>query len=88
MVRGAIVSVFNIKSIAAPPVYHFSKFPLNNCEINFSSMEGEKLKNFHHTLKLENKGKVFLIFPTTMCHVIDETSPLYDMSAKDLLEKR
>ncbi|KAJ6650043.1 ATP-sensitive inward rectifier potassium channel 8 [Pseudolycoriella hygida] len=52
------------------------------------SMEGEKLKNFHHALKLENKGRVFLIFPTTVCHVIDETSPLYDMSAKDLLEKR
>lgn len=51
-------------------------------------MEGEKLKNFHHTLKLENKGRVFLIFPTTICHVIDETSPLYDLSAKDLLEKK
>lgn len=51
-------------------------------------MEGEKLKNFQHTLKLENKGRVFLIFPTTICHVIDETSPLYDMSAKDLLEKK
>lgn len=59
-----------------------------NSEFNFSSIEGEKLKNFQHTLKLENKGRVFLIFPTTICHVIDETSPLYDMSAKDLLEKK
>ncbi|KAG4079530.1 hypothetical protein HA402_005227 [Bradysia odoriphaga] len=52
------------------------------------SLEGEKLKNFQHTLKLENKGRVFLIFPMTICHVIDETSPLFDISAKDLLEKK
>ena len=54
----------------------------------FSSAEGEKLRQFQRTLKLENDGRVFLIFPTTVCHVIDENSPLYDLSAKDLLEKK
>lgn len=53
-----------------------------------SSIEGERLPQFQHSLKLENDGRVHLIFPTTLCHVIDEQSPLYDLSAKDLLEKR
>lgn len=51
-------------------------------------MEGEILRQFHHRLKLENDGKLFLIFPLTVCHVIDASSPLYDLSAKDLLEKK
>lgn len=52
------------------------------------SIEGEKLKQFHHSLKLENNGRLFMIFPLTVCHVIDSQSPLYDLSAKDLLEKK
>lgn len=60
----------------------------NDLCINLSSNEGEKLRHFQHLLKLENGGRVFLIFPTVVCHVIDEQSPLYDLSAKDLLEKR
>lgn len=51
-------------------------------------MEGEVLRQFQHTLKLENNGRLFLIFPQTVCHVIDSSSPLYDLSAKDLLEKK
>ncbi|XP_077296528.1 uncharacterized protein LOC143918454 [Arctopsyche grandis] len=30
----------------------------------------------------------FLLWPTTIQHVIDEKSPLYDISAKDLLDKK
>jgi potassium inwardly-rectifying channel subfamily J len=39
-------------------------------------------------LTLENNGRVFLILPQTVCHIIDETSPFYDMSARDLLQRR
>lgn len=52
------------------------------------SLEGEKLQRFQYSLKLENNGKCFVIWPITLAHVIDITSPLYDLSAKDLLEKR
>lgn len=51
-------------------------------------MEGEVLRQFQHTLKLNNNGKLFALFPLTVCHIIDSTSPLYDLSAKDLLEKK
>lgn len=51
-------------------------------------MEGEVLHQFQHTLKLENNGRSFVLFPITVCHVIDSSSPLYDLSAKDLLEKK
>ena len=39
-------------------------------------------------LKLENNGRVFLIWPNTVCHIIDKSSPFYDMSARDLIQKR
>lgn len=39
-------------------------------------------------LKLENQGKMLLIFPTTVCHVIDETSPLYNLSQQNLSERK
>lgn len=52
------------------------------------SMEGEILHQFQHSLKLENDGRLFMIFPVNVCHVIDNSSPLYDLSAKDLLEKK
>lgn len=51
-------------------------------------MEGELLAQFQHQLKLENDGRFFLIFPMIICHVIDETSPLYHLTARDVLEKR
>lgn len=53
-----------------------------------SSPEGEKLKNLQRTLKIQNDGSVFLIFPTTICHVIDETSPFYNLTQKQLHEKK
>lgn len=46
------------------------------------------LRQFQHTLKLENNGRLFAMFPLTICHIIDSSSPLYDLSAKDLLEKK
>lgn len=51
-------------------------------------MEGEMLRQFQHSLKLENNGRLFAVFPLTICHIIDNSSPLYDLSAKDLLEKK
>lgn len=61
---------------------------LNSYFFTFSSPEGEKLKNLQHTLKLQSDGSVFLIFPTTVCHVIDEASPLYNLTQKQLKEKK
>lgn len=50
--------------------------------------EGERIGKSQQRLKLENNGRVFLIWPQIVCHTIDEASPFYDMSAKDLLERR
>lgn len=55
---------------------------------SFRSLEGEILHQFQHPLKLENNGRLFMILPEIACHVIDQHSPLYDLSAKDLLEKK
>lgn len=51
------------------------------------TLEGERIKKSQQRLKLENNGRVFLIWPNTVCHPIDKSSPFYDMSAKDLVEK-
>lgn len=51
-------------------------------------MEGEILHQFQQTLKLDSNGRSFMLFPVIACHVIDQYSPLYDLSAKDLLEKK
>lgn len=50
--------------------------------------EGERIGKSQQRLKLENNGRVFLIWPQTLCHYIDKTSPFYDMSARDLIQKR
>jgi potassium inwardly-rectifying channel subfamily J len=53
------------------------------------SFEGEQIGKSQENLKLENNGRVLLLtWPITVCHVIDKTSPFYDLSAKDLLERR
>lgn len=49
---------------------------------------GRTFKYLKCSLELENKGKIFLIWPTTVAHVIDSRSPLYEYSAKDLMQKR
>lgn len=41
-----------------------------------------------HELKLESGGRVSLLFPITVCHVIDAESPLYDLSAQNLRSNR
>lgn len=50
------------------------------------SMEGEHLGQCQSRLKLVSNGKLFLLWPETVCHLIDEDSPLYHHSAKSLLE--
>lgn len=50
--------------------------------------EGERVSKSQQRLKLESNGRVFLIWPQTVCHQIDKTSPFYDLSARDLIQKR
>uniref|UniRef100_A0A8W7PFE7 Inward rectifier potassium channel C-terminal domain-containing protein n=1 Tax=Anopheles coluzzii TaxID=1518534 RepID=A0A8W7PFE7_ANOCL len=50
--------------------------------------EGEEIEKNESYLKLENDGRLVLLWPVTACHVIDRDSPLYDVSAADLLERK
>lgn len=53
--------------------------------------EGENLPFNQTELKVGGDGeedKIFFIWPTTIVHKIDSTSPLYNMSATDLLRER
>ncbi|XP_052893440.1 ATP-sensitive inward rectifier potassium channel 8-like [Anopheles moucheti] len=50
--------------------------------------EGELIEKCESYLKLENDGRLVLLWPVTACHVIDRDSPLYDLSAAELLERR
>ncbi|XP_019876063.2 G protein-activated inward rectifier potassium channel 3 isoform X2 [Aethina tumida] len=53
--------------------------------------EGESLPFFQTELKVGGDGeedKIFFIWPTTIVHKIDKNSPLYNMSATDLLRER
>lgn len=49
--------------------------------------EGERVGKCQQRLQLETNGRVFLIWPQTVCHVVDKNSPFYDMSARDLIQK-
>lgn len=49
---------------------------------------GKTYKYLKCGLTLQNKGKHFLIWPTTVVHEIDAKSPLFNYSAKDLMQKR
>lgn len=49
--------------------------------------EGERAGKNQQRLKLESNGRVFLIWPQTVCHYIDKESPFYDMSARDLIQR-
>lgn len=51
-----------------------------------NTSQGEYLENFQTPLKLEPHG--LLLWPLTIVHKITPTSPLYDMSARDLLLKK
>ncbi|XP_033215316.1 inward rectifier potassium channel 2-like isoform X2 [Belonocnema kinseyi] len=53
--------------------------------------EGELLPFFQTELKVGGDGeedKIFFIWPTTIVHKIDEKSPLYKISASDMLHER
>ncbi|XP_065161797.1 G protein-activated inward rectifier potassium channel 3-like isoform X2 [Atheta coriaria] len=53
--------------------------------------EGEHLPFYQTELKVGGDGeedKIFFIWPTTIVHKIDHTSPLYSMCATDLLRER
>ncbi|XP_015590645.1 inward rectifier potassium channel 2 isoform X2 [Cephus cinctus] len=53
--------------------------------------EGELLPFFQTELKVGGDGeedKIFFIWPTTIIHKIDEHSPLYHLSASDMLRER
>lgn len=51
------------------------------------TQEGEHLGECQQRLELETNGKLFLLWPETVCHFINEDSPFYNLSAQDLLEK-
>lgn len=53
--------------------------------------EGELLPFFQTELKVGGDGeedKIFFIWPTTIVHKINELSPLYHLSASDMLRER
>jgi potassium inwardly-rectifying channel subfamily J len=53
--------------------------------------EGELLPFFQTELKVGGDGeedKIFFIWPTTIVHKIDKYSPLYRISASDMLRER
>ncbi|KAK0085386.1 hypothetical protein PV325_005296 [Microctonus aethiopoides] len=53
--------------------------------------EGELLPFFQTELKVGGDGeedKIFFIWPTTIVHKIDQNSPLYHLSASDMLRER
>lgn len=51
------------------------------------TLEGEFVQNYIHQLKLKEANS-FLIWPITVVHVIDDSSPLYDFSAQDMMDYR
>uniref|UniRef100_A0A182P0F3 Uncharacterized protein n=1 Tax=Anopheles epiroticus TaxID=199890 RepID=A0A182P0F3_9DIPT len=50
--------------------------------------EGEVIEKHESYLKLENDGRLVLLWPVTACHVIDRDSPLYDLSAAELIDRK
>lgn len=53
-----------------------------------SSTEFDSTNPYQHPLNLEDDGRILVLFPTIICHVIDSKSPLYTFSAKQFLENR
>ncbi|XP_049536733.1 inward rectifier potassium channel 4-like [Anopheles darlingi] len=54
----------------------------------YRTKEGETIEKQETYLQLENEGRLVLLWPVTVCHVIDRNSPLYDVSAKDLMSQK
>ncbi|CAF4956616.1 unnamed protein product [Pieris macdunnoughi] len=51
------------------------------------TLEGEYVSNYIHQLKLKESNS-FLLWPITVVHIIDSESPLYDLSAQDMMDYR
>ncbi|XP_041972519.1 G protein-activated inward rectifier potassium channel 3-like isoform X2 [Aricia agestis] len=51
------------------------------------TLEGEMVQNYIHQLKLK-EARAFLLWPVTVVHVIDAESPLYDLSAQEMMDYR
>ena len=62
-------------------------FAMDHTKI-FRSFEGDIMNQFQQPLKLQDNGRIHIIFPVTVCHIIDSESPLYTLSASQFLEKR
>lgn len=55
------------------------------------TQEGEELPYYQHELTVGGDGeedKIFFIWPTTIVHKIDPASPLYHLSAAELIRER
>ncbi|XP_065353716.1 ATP-sensitive inward rectifier potassium channel 12-like isoform X1 [Cloeon dipterum] len=54
--------------------------------------EGEVIQFYQHELKVGGEGaeddQIFFIWPTNIVHKIDESSPLFNMSAADMVKER
>lgn len=54
----------------------------------FSSNKFNATNPYQYPLNLEDNGRILVLFPTIICHVIDSDSPLYTLSAKQFLMNR
>lgn len=55
------------------------------------TQEGEELPYYQHELKVGGDGeedKIFFIWPTTIVHNVDPASPLYHLSAAEMIRER
>ncbi|XP_072036106.1 uncharacterized protein [Amphiura filiformis] len=53
------------------------------------SEEGEYVPLYHHNIDFKfasGENRTLLIWPVIICHIIDENSPFYELSARDLVE--
>lgn len=50
--------------------------------------EGEKVAKRQKRLKIEDSGRTFMVWPQTICHVIDENSPFYAYGPMDFADRR
>ncbi|KAI1291896.1 G protein-activated inward rectifier potassium channel 4 [Halotydeus destructor] len=56
-----------------------------------TTLEGEVIPYFHTQLECKfdhSTDNIFLIWPATMVHVIDEASPFYHMSCEDMMREK
>jgi len=72
-------------------IYHeLSDYRYRYCLFQVT-MEGELLPYHQEELKVGVEGgedRIFFIWPTMIVHKIDASSPLYSLSANDMLKER